>query len=180
MTKTHLFAVWGGRDYVADLDLHGGDHHAIDQQFDQLAFWFKVGLFEPRAHPSAKLFHGLSDPGQLYVFGSTGFQLTHLSGNAFQTLLQFVPSPLVFFQGTDARQVGFRPAFRLLRNAHARLAQILPTRLQFLREPLPALCPLQRLCETLWMQKGLTEVRPDQFVQLLNREKARGTLLGAR
>jgi len=44
MTKTREFAVGGGRDHVADLDLFIGDDHAIDKQFDQLAFVFKAGL----------------------------------------------------------------------------------------------------------------------------------------
>jgi hypothetical protein len=30
MTKTRLFAIWGGRDHVADLDLVVGDHHAVN------------------------------------------------------------------------------------------------------------------------------------------------------
>lgn len=30
MTKTGLFAVWGGRDHIADLDLVVGDHHAVN------------------------------------------------------------------------------------------------------------------------------------------------------
>ena len=44
LTKTRLFAAWGGRDHVADLDLLVGDDHAVNQQFDQLAFVFKAGL----------------------------------------------------------------------------------------------------------------------------------------
>ena len=44
MTKTRMFAVGGGRDHVADLDLFIGDDHAVDEQFDQLAFVFKAGL----------------------------------------------------------------------------------------------------------------------------------------
>ncbi len=44
MTKTCVFAVGGGWNYVADLDLFIGDDHAVDEQFDQLAFVFKAGL----------------------------------------------------------------------------------------------------------------------------------------
>jgi hypothetical protein len=97
MTKTRVFAVLGGRDHVADLDLFISDDHAVDEQFDQLAFVFKAGLHYPTAHPLAKLLHGLGDPGQLHVFASAGFHLARLRGNAFQALLQFVPAPLVFF-----------------------------------------------------------------------------------
>lgn len=78
MTKTHLPAACGGRDHVADLDLLVRDDHAVNEQFDQLAFLFKAGLLESTAHPLAKLLHGLGDPGQLHVFVGAGFQLTRL------------------------------------------------------------------------------------------------------
>jgi hypothetical protein len=133
MTKTHLLAACRGRDHVADLDLLIRDDHAVDQQFDQLAFVFKAGLLEPRAHPLAKLLHGLGDPCQLHVFGGAGFQLTQLGGESLQPLFQFLPSPLVFFQENHARQIGLRQPLDLVLDIHARLAQILPTRLQFLR-----------------------------------------------
>jgi hypothetical protein len=99
MTKTHLFAACGGRDYVADLDLFVGDDHTVNQQFDQLTFLFKASLFEPGTYPLAKLLHRLGDPGQFHVFAGTGFQLPHLGSEAFQSLFQFLPSSLVFFQG---------------------------------------------------------------------------------
>jgi len=45
MTKTRLFAIWGGRDHVADLDLLVGDHHTVDQEFDQVSFLLEASLF---------------------------------------------------------------------------------------------------------------------------------------
>jgi hypothetical protein len=44
MTKTRVFAVRGGRDHVTDLDLLICHDHALNQQFDQLAFLIKAGL----------------------------------------------------------------------------------------------------------------------------------------
>jgi hypothetical protein len=133
MTKTGLLAACGGRDHVADLDLLVGDDYTVNEQFDQLAFLFKARLFESGTYSLTKLLHGLGDPGQLHMFGGAGFQLTHLSGNSFQALFQFVPSPLVFFQGNHTCQICIRQPFRLMLNAHTCLAQILPACLQFLR-----------------------------------------------
>src|SRR5258708_10361641 len=65
-------------------------------------------------------------------------------------------------------------------DADARLAQILPAGLPFLRKPLPPLCPLQGQVKTFRVQQHLAEIRPDQLVQLSNRQKARGALLRAR
>jgi hypothetical protein len=69
----------------------------------------------------------------LHVFGGARFQLTDLSGAAFQTVFQFVPAPLVFLAWTDPRQIGLRQPLHLMLQADARLAQVLWTRLQFLR-----------------------------------------------
>jgi hypothetical protein len=59
MTKTRLFAAGGGRDHVADLDLFVGDHHTVDQEFDQVPFLFEARLLEPTAHPLAEFLHRL-------------------------------------------------------------------------------------------------------------------------
>ena len=105
MTKTCLFTVRGGWDHIADLDLVVGDHHAVNEQFDQVPFLFETGLFETSTHTLAKFLHRLGDPSQFHVFVGTGFQLPQLGGEAFQSLFQFWSSPLVFFQGNYARQL---------------------------------------------------------------------------
>jgi hypothetical protein len=139
-------------------------------------FLFEAGLLEASTHPLAKFLHRLGDPGKFHVFAGTGFQLPQLGGEAFQALLQFWPSPLVFFQGNHARQIRLCQAFHLVLDTDARLAQILPSGLQFLGEPLSPLCPKPCQGQTLRVQQHLAQIRPDQIVQLSNREiSARGT-----
>jgi DDE superfamily endonuclease len=65
VTKPRLGAGWGGRDHVADLHLAVGDHHAVDQQLDQLAALLEVGLAQPDAELLQHLGHGLGDCAHL-------------------------------------------------------------------------------------------------------------------
>jgi len=143
-------------------------------------FLFEAGLLEASTHSLAKFLHGLGDPGKFHMFAGAGFQLPQLGSEAFQALLQFWPSPLVFFQGNHARQIGLCQAFHLMLGADTRLAQVLPADLQFLGKPLPPLCPRPRQDQTLRVQQHLAHISPDQVVQLSNRQQARGALLRAR
>jgi hypothetical protein len=58
---------------------------------------------------------------------NTDLQLACLFSNTLLALLQFLPASLVFFQGKDSGQIGIGQPFHLLRQAHTRFAQILPT-----------------------------------------------------
>jgi hypothetical protein len=69
-------------------------------------------------------------------------QLTYLRSNRLQSLLQVVSSALVLVEFNDLSQVGIRQALHLLFQTDTCFPEILAARLEFLWQPLPALCLL--------------------------------------
>src|SRR5262249_47190396 len=57
MTKSHLFAGRRRRDDVADLDVAVGDHHAVNEQLNELAPLVEGGVGEPDLYPVAEVLH---------------------------------------------------------------------------------------------------------------------------
>lgn len=107
----------------------------------------------------------------------TDFQLPCLFCNALLSLFQLTPAPLVLFQRQYRRQISVGQSLGLLAQTYPRFAQILPTRLQLLRKPHPSLCAVQRLRKRLRRREQVTEILPDQFIELSSRNEARATPL---
>lgn len=98
MTKTNLFTPRGGGDHIADLNLFSRDDNPINQQLDELTFLFKRRLSQPLLYALTECFHRLHHSSELIMMPYIRFELPLLFGNNVQTLLQFEPPPLVFFQ----------------------------------------------------------------------------------
>jgi hypothetical protein len=98
MTKTNIFAFGRGWDRIADLNLFSGNNNAVNEQLDELPFLFKGGLAESVLHTLAEGFNRLHHSSKLVVMPYIGFQLPLLFSNNGQSLFQFLPSPLVFFE----------------------------------------------------------------------------------
>ncbi|MFL5662217.1 MAG: ISAs1 family transposase [Ktedonobacteraceae bacterium] len=67
LTKTNLFAGGGGGDHITDLHLVIGDHHAVNQQLNELPFLLKSGLSQAVLHALAERFNGLGYGCELVV-----------------------------------------------------------------------------------------------------------------
>jgi hypothetical protein len=106
-----------------------------------------------------------------------GFQLPHLRFDGLGSLLQSAPAPTVLLQRHDPFQVGFRQTINVMGERHTRLALPFPSRLQFLRQPLPTLRSLQGLADGFGMQQEVREIRPDHCIELLHGNEAIATLL---
>lgn len=63
----------------------------------------------------------------------------------------------------------------MLLHTAAPFAQDLPPGLDLLREPVPALHPLKCRCQVLRMQEQVAQILPDQCIELVRGDEARGT-----
>src|SRR4051794_4709268 len=101
-----------------------------------------------------------------------GLELSGLGREGLLALLQFAPLAAVLLKAQHARQVGLGQALDLLLDADLPAPQALPTRLQFLRQPVLAVRPLQGLADRLWLGKQLAQILPDQCLDLFGRDEA--------
>jgi hypothetical protein len=122
MTKTGLLASRAGRDDVTDLDVRVRDHHAVNQQFDQLAFLLKGGARQARLHPLTEVRHRRGEGRQMRVLIGMLVQLLVLGLQSVQFALEVRPPAFVFGQGNDGTQVGLRQAVQLRGETHLSLA----------------------------------------------------------
>src|SRR5262245_47547350 len=65
VAKPGVCAGVGGRDDVADLDVAVGDHHAVDEQLDELAPLLEGGAVQPAPQPLAELGDGSGEGADL-------------------------------------------------------------------------------------------------------------------
>jgi hypothetical protein len=167
MTKTNVFTGRTGRDHVADLDSFVLDDHAINKQFYQFSFLFKVSVLQTSSNSLAEILYGNSQARELiptiHLMCQLLFQILH----ALEPVLQIRSSALIFGEGDDLVQVGFCESIQLGLQGILSMTQIITTCLQFLRQPATVLCSLQGSGNNFRVGYELTQILPDQFIQLL-------------
>ena len=173
MTKAVGLTGWAGWDHVADLDFAVADDDTGDQPFDQLPLLFPAGLLEALAHPAAERLHAQPKARELDLAVHLRPELALLPSEGLLTLFQVAPPTLVFVQAQHTLQVSFGEPLDLPLEAGLPAPKDFATRLQFLRQPVPAMRPLQRKADRPRVGQHLAEVIPDQRVQLRCRDVAR-------
>jgi hypothetical protein len=107
MTKTNVFTGRTGRDHVTDLDIFVLDDHAINKQFYQFSFLFKVSILQTNSNSLTEILYGNSQARELiptiHLMCQLLFQILH----ALEPVLQIHTSALIFGEGDDLVQVGF-------------------------------------------------------------------------
>jgi hypothetical protein len=169
LTKTHVLGFPAGRDHIANLHLLIGHDHAIDQQFHQFALRLEAGPLQTTPHALAEL---LDRRGQRRQVGATlglVFQLPRLLRQGLAPLFQRATSAFVFGQRNDVDQVRLGQALELVFQTELALAELLASGLQFLRQPVPAMGPLQRVHDLLRLGQHRTQVLPDQLIERMGR-----------
>jgi hypothetical protein len=117
-TKAHLLGIWTERNDVADFDSALSDHHAVDQQFHNLAPPGKVGVGQARPNPLAEVSGRCRTARELRLAIHLGFQLVRL-------LFHCPLLTLVFRQGNGSEEICPSQTLQLTVNAEMALAQLL-------------------------------------------------------
>jgi hypothetical protein len=99
-------------------------------------------------------------------------QLLRLAGQRGLALLQGLASAGVLGQGDDALQIGLAQPCELRLQVLVSTPRLLAARLQFLGQPVPAAGAFQGLVQALRVGQQVTQVAPDQRVELRGRDKA--------
>lgn len=177
MTKMDVFARRTGRDHVSDLNISIFDNHPVNEQFYQFPFLFKVSILQPDLDTAAEILNRGCQAGELvlpiYLMDQLLFQVFH----ALTLALQISSSALVLRQRDDTVQVSFGESIQLGLKSDLSTTQIFATRLQLLREPVAPLRSLQSNCDDFRMLQDLTQIVPDQLIQLVGRDVSSKTTL---
>jgi hypothetical protein len=80
MTKAHVLATGARRDDVANLYLPVCHDHAVDEEFDQLAFLVKARRGQSNLDPSTELCHGCHQAGEFSLPTNLPRELAFLIG----------------------------------------------------------------------------------------------------
>src|SRR3972149_5555200 len=177
MTKMDVFARRTGRDHVSDLDISIFDNNPVNEQFFQFPFLFKVSILQPGLDTAAEIFDRSGQAGEfilsVYLMDKLLFQVFH----ALTLAIQIGSSTLVLGQRDDTVQVSFGEPVQLGLKSDLSTPQIFATRLQLLREPVAPLCSLQSNCDDFRMLQDLTQIVPDQLIQLVGWDVSSKTTL---
>jgi hypothetical protein len=176
MTKTGVFTFGTGGDHISDLNIALRDNNPVDQEFHQLPLLFKAGIRQSAPHTLTELFHRCNQGRSLIVTVHLCDQLRFLVSKGLYFLLHFTPTTLVFRQRNHLSQIRFGQSVKLLLQLSTATSQIVPPRLQLLRQPRPAMGTLERVSNAFRMLQHVTKVLPYQLVKLLGGRKTRGTL----
>src|SRR3954454_22044843 len=174
MTKAIGLTGWAGGDHVTDLDLAIGDDNTGYQPLDQLPLLLPTGLFKTLAQKLAEPFHVQPNFRYLVLTFSLCLELALLPSEGLLALLEVAPPPLIFRQVHHARKVSLSQPFNLSLQTDLPVSEGVAVRLQFLRQPVPAMSPLQREADRLRVGQHLAEVIPDQRIQLGRGTETRG------
>src|SRR4051812_42685717 len=170
MTKAGGLALWAGGDHVADLDLalsHDDPHDAPRHQaLNQLPLLLPRGLIQPRPHAPAERLRAQANTSEFGLAVYLRFQLAQLGVEGLPFLVQSVAPAPELVETHNTRQVGLREPLDLLLNTGLPAPQRLPTRLQILRQPMPAVRPPQGKADGLRLVQQLAQILPDQRVHL--------------
>jgi len=175
MTKPDVLAGRRRRDDVVDLHVAIGDHDAVDEQLDQLSALGEGGVGQALLHPLAEPVNRRHDLGRRLVLVHLGRQLPALTLQEAAALLERLPTPLILGERHRPGLIGISHPFNLALEVLDALLQLGPTGLQLLGQPRPGLCPLEGVGDALRMRQHVTQIPPDQFVEGLSRDIARGT-----
>jgi hypothetical protein len=118
-------------------------------------------------HTLTKCFYRCDQAHQLCLPICLDFQLARLHVQGLTFPFQFLPPVLILRQGHDLDQVGLRQALELVLQIDSPLTQLFPAGLEFLGQPVTPMSPLQGIGNALWMGQHLTEVLPNQFIELM-------------
>ncbi len=151
MTKVVRLGGWRGGDDVADFSV--GDDDARDQPLDELPLPLPGGVGEARAQARAERVEVQRQGRDLGLAIYLSLHLARLDCEGPLPLLEVAPSPSAFVEPDHACQVDLGQTLDLLPYADLSAPEPVPTGLEFLREPVPAMGPLEgavdsrRLCE---------------------------------
>src|SRR4051794_1164684 len=102
-------------------------------------------------------------------------ELALLPSEGLLALLEVAPPPLIFRQVHHARKVSLSQPFNLSLQTDLPVSEGVAVRLQFLRQPVPAMSPPHpREADRLRVGQHLAEVIPDQRIQLGRGTETRG------
>src|SRR3954452_9582038 len=167
MTKAGGLALWAGGDHVADLDLALGYNDPRHQALNQLPLLLPRGLIQPHPHASAEGLHAQANTGEFGLAVYLRFQMAQLGVEGLPFLVHLAAPAPELVETDNTRQVSLGEPLDLLLNAGLAAPQRLPTRLQILRQPMPAVRPLQGKADCLWLVQQPAQILPDQCVHLL-------------
>ena len=177
MTKMDVFARRAGRDHISDLDISIFDNYPVNEQFYQFPFLFKVRIFQPDLDTVAEILNRSCQAGELvlpiYLMDQLLFQVFH----ALTLAIQIGSSALVLGQRDDTVQVSFGEPIQLGLKSDLSTPQIFATGLQLLRGPVAPLRSLQSNCDDFRMLQDLTQIVPDQLIQLVGWDVSSKTTL---
>ena len=143
MTKAVRLGGWRGGDDVADLDLPVGVDVPGDQPFDELLLLLPGGLGEAMPHAPAECIEVQREARGLGLVVHLGFQLPRLGCKGSPPLLKVVPAAPVFVEPDHACQVDLCQPLDLPPDVGLPAPEPVPTCLELLREPVPAMGPLE-------------------------------------
>jgi hypothetical protein len=177
MTKMGVFASRTGRDHISDLNCFTLDNDPVNEQFYQFPFLFKVSIRQPDLDTVAEILDRSCQAGEfvlsIYLMDKLLFQVFH----ALTLAIQIGSSALVLRQRDDAVQVSFGESIQLGLKSDLTTPQIFTTGLQLLREPVAPLRSLQSNCDDFRMLQDLTQIVPDQLIQLVGWDVSSKTTL---
>src|SRR4051795_3550396 len=161
MTKARSLALWAGGDYVADLDFGLGHNDPRHQAFHQLPLLLPRGLIQPRPHAPAEGLYAQANTGEFGLMVHLRLQLAQLGFEGLPFLVQPAAPAPELVETHNPPQVGLGEPLDLLLNAGLPAPQRLPTRLQILRQPMPAVRPLQGKADGLRLVQQPAQILPD-------------------
>ena len=180
LTKWLALTLRTDGDCVTDLDGVAGDHHAVDEQFQQLPLAAEVGPLQALPHaPAERLGMGREASGFGLAAG-VAREFAVLAIERRQPTLGVPPAALVLGQRHHAGEVGLGQPLDLLVQACPGAAQVGPPRLHLLRQPVPAAGPLHRMRDHPRRGQHLAQVAPDQLLERPAGDAARRAVLGRR
>jgi hypothetical protein len=118
-------------------------------------------------HTLAKCFYRCDQAHQLCLPIGLDFQLARLHVQGLTFPFQFLPPVLILRQGYDLDQIGLRQALDLVLQIDSPLTELFPAGLKFLRQPVLTVGSLQSIGNALWMGQHLTEILPNQCIELM-------------
>jgi hypothetical protein len=167
MTKMDVFARRTGRDHVSDLNISIFDNHPVNEQFYQFPFLFEVSIVQPDLDTAAEI---LDRSCQASEFVLSVYLMDKLLSQVFHALtlaIQIGSSALVLGQRDDTVQVSLGKPVQLGLKGDLSTAQVFASGLQLLGKPVVTLRSLQSSGDDLGMCQHLTQIVPDQLIQLV-------------
>ena len=166
-----------GWDHIANFDLIVGYDHTIDQQFDQRTPLGKGRLRQSSLEAFTQRLDGGNGGARLVELFTHVRQLPCLDLQVVALLHQLALTAFEFRQFKRFREIRGQKTILLAVETAECLLDGGVAMLDLLREPCPALRPLQRQRNQLGMLHHGAEILPDQRLQLIGRDIARRTAL---